>query len=61
MVATASVISDRSSPKLAGRSGKNYVFNYRHPEKSRGVISGDRGGQAIFPPRPIQATTVRLS
>jgi len=61
VVATDSIISDRSSPKLAGRGGKKNRLTYLHPEKSRGVISGDRGGQAIVPPLSIQATTLRLS
>jgi len=61
MVATVSVIRARSSFKLAGKGGiKNLSLTYPHTEKSRGVKSGDRGGQAIFPPRPIQATTLRL-
>jgi len=60
MVATASVIHGRSSSKLAGRGGKNFVFNVSpHMEKSRSVKSGDRGGQAIDPPRPIQPTIVQ--
>jgi len=59
MVATASVISARSSSKLAGRGRKKPMsLTYLHPEKSRGVILGDRGGQVIVPPPPIQATTV---
>jgi len=61
MVETASVIRVRSSSKLAGIGGtKSLSLTYPHTEKSRGVKSGDRGGQAIIPPRPIQATTVRL-
>jgi hypothetical protein len=60
MVATASVIRARGSSKLAGRGGiKTLSLTYTRTEMSRGVKSGDRGGQAIFPPRPIQATTVR--
>jgi len=62
IVAPASVIRARSSSKLAGRGGiKTLSFTYPHKEKSRGVKSDDRGGQAIFPPRLIQATNVRLS
>jgi hypothetical protein len=61
MVETVSVIRARSSSKLAGVSGtKSLSLTYPHTEKSRSVKSGDRGGQAIVPPRPIQATTVRL-
>ena len=61
MVETASVVCARSSSKLAGISGtKSLSLTYPHTEKSRGVKSGDHGGQAIIPPRPIQATTVRL-
>jgi len=60
MVETASVIRARSSSKLAGIGGtKSLSLNYPHTEKSRGVKSGDGGDQAIVPPRPIQATTVR--
>ena len=61
MVATASVIRARRSFKLAGRSGtKTLSSTYPYTEKSRGVKSGDRGGQAIDQPRPIQASTVHL-
>jgi hypothetical protein len=50
-----------SYPRLTGRRGtKPLSLTYLHTEKSRGVKSGDRGGQAIVPPRPIQASTVRL-
>jgi hypothetical protein len=61
MIAAASVIRARSSSKLAGRGGtKTLSLTYPPTEKSRYVKSGDRGGQAIVPPRPIQATIVRL-
>ena len=61
MVETASVIRARSSSKLAGRGGsKSLSLTYLHTEKSMCVKLGDRGGQAIIPPLPIQATTVRL-
>ena len=61
IVATSSVVHPRSSSKLAGKCGiKTLSLTYPHTEKSRGVKSGDRGGQAIFQPRPIQATTLRL-
>jgi len=56
MVATASVIRARSSSKLARRGGTK-TLTQPHTEMSRGVKSCDRGGQAIVPPRPIQATT----
>jgi hypothetical protein len=61
MVATASVIRAPRSSKRAARGGiKSLSLSYPHTEKSRGVKSGDRGGQAIVPPRPTQATTVQL-
>jgi len=60
-VATAAVIRARSSSKHAGRGGtKTLSLSYPHTGKSRNVKSGDRGGQTIIPPRPIQAATVRL-
>ena len=61
VVATVFVICARISSKLAGRGGTQTLsLTYPHTEKSRGVKSGDHGGQAIIPPRPIQATTVRF-
>jgi hypothetical protein len=61
MVETASVIRARSSSKLAGVGGtKSLSLTYLHTEKSRSVKSGARGGEAVVPPRPIQATTVQL-
>ena len=72
LVANASVIRARSTSYLAGRGReKNLVFNvsphrtlsltYPYIENSRGVKSGDRGGQAIVPPRPIKATICRVT
>ena len=59
-VATAAVIRARSSSKPAGSGGtKPLSLTYHHKETSRGVKSGDRGGQAIVPPRPIQATILQ--
>jgi hypothetical protein len=56
------VIRARSSSKLAGGGGtKTLSLTYPNTEKSRDVKLGDRGGQAIVPPRPVQATTVRLA
>jgi len=61
MVPTASVIRARISSNLAGTSGTLILSStYPHTKKSRGVKSGDRGGQAVGPPRPIQATDFRL-
>jgi hypothetical protein len=61
MVATASIIRVCSSSKLAGRGGtKTFSVTYPHTEKSGALKLGDRGGQAVVPPRPIQAATVRL-
>jgi len=61
VVATASVSRVHSSYKLAGIGGTETLFlTSPHTEKSRGVKPGDRDGQAIVPPRPIQATTVRV-
>jgi hypothetical protein len=61
VVATASVIHVSSSYKLVGRGGTETLsLTSPHTEKSRGVKSGDREGQAIVPSRPIQATTVRV-
>jgi len=60
VVATVSVIRDRSSSIFAGRSRtKTLSLMYPRTDKSRGVKSGDLGGQAIVPPRPIQTTTVQ--
>jgi hypothetical protein len=54
-VATASVIRACSSTKLAGSGGtKTLSLTYPHTEKSRGVRSGDRGGQAIVPRNRLQ-------
>ena len=62
MFATVSVIRARNSSKLEGRSGtKTLSLTYPHTEKSRGVKSGDHGGQAIVPPRPIQATLCHVT
>lgn len=48
MVATASVIHAHNSSRLAGAGGtKTFSLTYPHTEKSRGVKSGERGGQAI--------------
>jgi hypothetical protein len=48
MVATAPIIHARSSSKLASRGGTETLYlTYPHREKSEGVKSGDRGGQAI--------------
>jgi hypothetical protein len=61
MVANASVARGLSSSKLARRGGtKTLSLTYPHTEMSRGVISDKPGDQAIVPPCPIQATTVRL-
>jgi len=61
VVATASIIRAHSSSKLAERGGtKIFFLTYPHTGKTRDVKSGDHGGQAIVPPRPIQATTMRL-
>jgi len=60
LVTTASVISAHSPSILPGRGGrKTLCLTHPHTEKSRGVKTGNQGGQAIFPPHPIQATTVR--
>jgi len=59
VVTTCSVISARSSSKLAGSGGANTVsLAYPHTVIFSGVKLGDRGGQAIVSPRQIQATTV---
>jgi len=56
------VIRARSSSKLAGRIGTSTLsLTHLHTEKARGVESGDRGGQAIVPPRPIQAIVCRVT
>jgi len=61
MDATASIVRACGSSKPAGRGGtKTFSLMYTHTENSGGVKLGDRGGQAVVPPRPIQATTVRL-
>jgi len=39
------------------RGKKTLSLTYPHTEKSRGVKSGDRGGQAIVLPRLVQTTT----
>ena len=39
---------------------KTLSFTYPYTEQSKGVKSGDRGGQAIVPPRPVQATKGQL-
>ena len=53
MGAIPSVIHDHSSSKLAGRGGtKTLSLTCPHAEKSSGVKSGDRVGQAIIPPCP---------
>jgi hypothetical protein len=60
MVATASVIHARSSSIFVGRSGKiTLSLVYPQTDKSRGVKSGDRGGNSIVPSHPIQTTTVQ--
>ena len=41
--------------------GKTWSLTYPHTEKSIGVKSGDRGGQAIVSLRPIQATICRVT
>jgi hypothetical protein len=62
MIATASVIRVRSSSKLVGNCGtKTVSLTYPYSEKSRGVKSGDRGGRAVIPPGPIQATICRVT
>ena len=43
------------SVRLRGGT-RTLSLTYPHTEKFRCVKSGDRGGQAIVPPRPIQAT-----
>jgi hypothetical protein len=61
MVATASVMRASNASKHAGRRGTKTLFlTYSYTGKSSGFKSGDRGGQAIIPPRLVQATTVRL-
>ena len=61
VVAAASIIRAHSSSKLEGRGGTIiFSLTYPHTGESRDVKSGDHGGQAIVPPRPIQATTVQL-
>jgi hypothetical protein len=48
-VATASVISARSSSKLAGRGGTiTLSLTYKHTDESRGVKSGGRDSHAIL-------------
>jgi hypothetical protein len=54
MVATASVISARSSSKLAGRCAtRTLSLTHLHREEPKGVKSGDRDGQGMVSPRPI--------
>jgi hypothetical protein len=61
MVTPVSVIGAYRSSKFAGRGGtKTLSLTYPHTEKFRDVKSGDRGGQAIVPPRPVQVTNVQL-
>jgi len=61
-VGTASVPRARSSSKLVGKDGtKTVSLSYAYSEKSRVVKSGDRGGRAIVPRRPIQATICRVT
>jgi len=61
MVATASVIHSRSSSRLAVRSAiKSSSLTYPHTAKSRGINSGDRGGQTIVPPRIPSSSTMAL-
>jgi hypothetical protein len=43
------------------RRKKTLPLTYPYAEKFRGVKSGDRSGQAIVPPRPIQATICRVT
>jgi hypothetical protein len=51
--------SVRHSFYFEGRTGtKTLRLTYPHTEKSRGLKSGDRGGQAIVPPRPIKTIEV---
>ena len=51
-----------SSSRLAGRSGtKTLPLTYPHTENPGVLKSGDRGGQAIVTPRPIQATVCRVT
>ena len=39
---------------ISGTGVKNILsLTYRHKKKSRGVISGDRGGQSVRPSLPI--------
>jgi len=39
---------------ISGTGDENTLsLTYRHKEKSRGVISGDRGGQGVGPSLPI--------
>jgi len=47
MAATAPVIHAHNSSRLAGGGTKTLSLTYPHTEKSRGVKSGNRGGQAI--------------
>jgi hypothetical protein len=51
----ASVIRALISSKLAGRDGtKTLSLTYPGTEKSRGITSGDRGGQVIVPRNRLQ-------
>jgi len=61
MVTAVSVIGACRSSRFAGRGGtKTLSLTYPRTEKFRDVKSGDRGGQAIVPPRPVQATKGQL-
>jgi hypothetical protein len=61
MIPTASIIRACGFSKLAGRGGtKTVSLTCTHAENSGGFKLGDRGGQAVVLPRPIQATAVRL-
>jgi hypothetical protein len=61
MIATDSVLSmSVVLPNLPEEVEQKLSLTYPHIVQSRGVKSGDRGGQAIIPPCPIQATNVRL-
>ena len=62
MIATTSAVHARNSSKHAGKGGtKTLSLIYPHTEKPRGIKSGDRGGQAIVPPCPIQTTNCRIT
>ena len=60
MAATVSVIQARSYSRLVGKGGKKTLsLTYPYSQKFRGVKSGDRSGQAVVPPRPIQTNFCR--